>query len=170
MSQCIAITKKNTRCKKTENKNGLCTQHLKQAGIEVKTKAELKAEIKAENIAKIDAKENKSEANDGEELERLETLKDQLVLMATITTNSDVLIAIVSNIELLDKKIKSILFKPIKIKKECCICLSEKENFIQLMCKHSFCTDCVFKTLKTTNDRCSLCKRCVCGKSHDNHD
>lgn len=42
---------------------------------------------------------------------------------------------------------------------DCPICLDTKVEFVQLLCGHEFCRDCINASLNVTRNRCSLCKR-----------
>jgi hypothetical protein len=45
--------------------------------------------------------------------------------------------------------------------KDCPVCLGNVNIFVNLLCNHSICVDCVNKSLDSTKGRCVLCKRNV---------
>ena len=43
---------------------------------------------------------------------------------------------------------------------ECCICMNYKQNFqiCQLNCRHKFCIQCIYKTIRSKKITCPLCR------------
>jgi hypothetical protein len=120
------------------------------------------------NFCKIHGK-GKSEEKERkiEEIEKVTiqslTLERDLIakLLPAYMNYTDITIKIIEKIELLNCKIDSMKFKNIIKNEECEICLTDKQNFVQLICGHYFCIDCVYKSIESTNNRCPKCKRNV---------